>query len=807
MCIVLSMLARVSEAEVVTCSAAVVSSGSLVTAGSSRTDVYWGRVIARGDIRFLDLDVTVDALPSAHIDVDPRFKTFGAGIDYPVGEFSGKELWLRWQCTGQFVRSAGGESVFPSSINGVGVTDLFCQVMNGAFSGYDGSNVYLLGRYVPLTVPLGEGILFDAPTEGIYPMGTGAFVQNWPDVGSQVDSMLAHFDYDQWKQTAIDRGYYVRPNGVTPTSFADADGNLLYVQEATAGSQAFLTTSSLGNTPLAKLGQITMRPLVPPEGNTSLVPDRVLFVDTVEGTADGTRATISLSPPDPFFWKGVAYMMCDLETASGGNGASVLAKTPYEYMVDPTGSSTGTVLPDCIVDGILFHSGDFQRNGVGSVYGSYITTKGNATAGPPPVYYNSRLTTEGIIVPHFGPFVSAQSGNWWDRNTWGGIGVPDAGSSVSISEGHSVEFSGSIVDIKSLSNNGQLTCAGQFRFTNGSFANYGQVLIPSSLQMQFTGPGSFVNHNSIAGQIEQLSIQNESSAAAFTIDGGVDVGQLLLHNTHLELVAPVIDSPVVRAFDSATLRGDSTAGGTGLITCAGTLAYSNGAFSTGREWIPEAEFSAISPHDILVEPNATLTINAGPGQIYWTENVVVSSGGTLVGPGVGELRVGTSIVNNGSMFIDGNILNAMGAGPAALTHGTASSITTTQTLSGTGPVTFPYCDVDMNFASLGMASSVEVTRHQASHPNAPPAIAATGVTWELSAKGAGFSTSLRMVHSGLTDPYLCRYTGSGTSWVPARSRFDAATVELDGVTQFSTWAVGDASAGPVPVSVSDWSVE
>ena len=134
------------------------------------------------------------------------------------------------------------------------ITDFFVQVLNGDFN--TGSNplqpgnLALAGDYnwtqpgqwaLPTT---GRGILFDPIPDGqtMYPMGSGALVQKWPQVALQVSNTLdVALDYDFWKSFAIANNGYVRPsqNG---SGFVNEKGQTLYVT-----STGMLTTVASGN--------------------------------------------------------------------------------------------------------------------------------------------------------------------------------------------------------------------------------------------------------------------------------------------------------------------------------------------------------------------------------------------------------------------------------------------------------------------------------------------------------------------------------------------------------------------------------
>lgn len=291
---------------------------------------YWGEVLAGGNIRLLNLSVNVVSGPSAQINIAAGLKMQGAGIDYNSGSLPGKEQWLRWRCSGLLV-DQNDQPIFPTSgISGVQVKDFYSQLKNGAFSSYSASNVNLTNFYSPTTVAGGQGLLYDAPVNGVYPVGTGALVQSWPGVDTEIAAVRSQFGYSTWKQTAIDSGYYVRPTSTnTNTSYVNANGSPLYVKPpANSTAQPELTTVAAGNTPLLDLSQISMKPMVPVNGNTALVPDRLLFIDTIEGTENGTKPVTSFGSTAGFFWKGMVYTAGNLEFSGANASPTIRMKKP-----------------------------------------------------------------------------------------------------------------------------------------------------------------------------------------------------------------------------------------------------------------------------------------------------------------------------------------------------------------------------------------------------------------------------------------------------------------------------------------------
>lgn len=376
-------------------SSAGLMSGAIVTAGgTSSLNIHWGPILSSGPIHLLGLSPL--EIPSK----SGNPYTLSASANKFIGAGVGDEKWVKWQTADKLYFQQGGNitPVFPSTINGVTVTDFFVQVLNGAFN--SGSNplvpamLQLAGDYnwtqpgqwaLPST---GRGILFDPIPEGqtAYPMGTGALVQNWSQVALQVSNTIdVALNYDFWKNFAIANNGYVRPKQ-GGSGYVNEKGQTLYVTPT-----GFLTTTPTGNTLFTSLSQISMKKLVPPDGNTAQLPDRILFIDTPQGQANGTPVNVSLGSNDAFFWKGMIYCNGNWSTSGGGAFPTILMKNPDQYAADPTGTSTGQLVGNCYLDGLLYVTGNLSRTGNATIYGTLVTKGGYGGTGSPDIYYNSRL--------------------------------------------------------------------------------------------------------------------------------------------------------------------------------------------------------------------------------------------------------------------------------------------------------------------------------------------------------------------------------------------------------------------------------
>lgn len=378
--------------------AAVTAAGGagISVGGNSSLSVHWGPGWSTNNIELLDLTLDTDD-PIKVLTATGKF--FGAGIDT---EKEGSDKWLKWQTSGlltdsrgnPILRDAASTSLTHPTINGVPVTDFFVQILNGDFGpDWSPDKVQLDGDYLwkgagewasPFT---GEGVLYDPRPEGesAWPLGSGALVQKDPSVAARIDSLIRNdLDYTAWKTYAIANNGYVRPTGSGKDAhFVNNDGQVLYVTP-----DRTLTTNPEGNARLTNLDQLSMADLIPDSRNTSSIPDRILFIDTVSGTEDGPLGRVVLG--SGFFWKGLLFCMADVEASGVKASQSILMKNPDEYAQDPKGDSTGTIQKSCLMDGVLYVAGNYTCTGNGNIYGSLICRGGFTGSGTPDIWFNTR---------------------------------------------------------------------------------------------------------------------------------------------------------------------------------------------------------------------------------------------------------------------------------------------------------------------------------------------------------------------------------------------------------------------------------
>jgi hypothetical protein len=407
--------------------AALIAGAAVTPAGTSSLNVHWAPVMSKGNIYLLGLGQVASATSRGVTTwkLEPAGNKFvGAGVD----SGNGTENWLRWLTASTLYTQTGSNQipVFQNIPGGSAVVnDFFVQVKSGAFpTGPTASNMNLGGDYVSSLrgtawVNSGGNVIWSTdPASGALVPGSGALVQNFPQVNLWVDAVFQQMNYITWKAFAIANNGYIRQGS---GGYVNENGTPLYVTPSRT-----ITTVATNNTRLTNIKQISMKPLIPTSGpnayNTYGIPDRVLFIDTPQGTMNGTPVDVSLNSSDDFFWKGLLYINGNFSTSGGGAFPTVWMKNPDEYRQDPTGKTTGRAVSNCYLDGILFLTGNMSRTGNASVYGSVISKGGYGGGGSPDIYYNSRLK-EGLFkdvqgTGQTGIMVACVSGPIQEKNGW-----------------------------------------------------------------------------------------------------------------------------------------------------------------------------------------------------------------------------------------------------------------------------------------------------------------------------------------------------------------------------------------------------
>jgi hypothetical protein len=409
--------------------AAIIGGGGVSFAGNSHSNVAWGPTWAKGDLKLLNLGFTPAGVDKKGNPTDPGFtagnKLFISGAADP---FNVTDKWTKWQAgTGGFLKNDAGNMIFPTSIftGSYAVVDYMSQAWNHTFDSlstgyYPGNNKYgMTGFGVGLASATGSpaaptsngatsifGVYSDSPAYGqtLRPEGGGFLVQNSPVITARVNDMIDNIlGYTAWKNFAISRGRYFRPPTNGGSQFVNDQNQPLYVKnDPNNPNLKVLTTNSQGATAFTQLGQLSMINLVPGNGNIDTNPfaagyvlDQILFLDTPEGTKNGTMRDYNINSSDHFFFKGLMYVNGNLDTQGGGSFPSIRGKNPDEYATDAYGTTTGHMIDQCYLDGILFVRGKMSKTGNAAVYGTLVSVGQGATnavdgAGSPDLFYNTR---------------------------------------------------------------------------------------------------------------------------------------------------------------------------------------------------------------------------------------------------------------------------------------------------------------------------------------------------------------------------------------------------------------------------------
>lgn len=792
------LLAVPSSAHAVgfTATDAVYSDGPLSFSGTRLPEVHWGGVNAKGPVV---VDLQFDVLGKT---LGARAKAFSAGVDGPsTGD---QESWVRWRTTDELqMFHSMPTPIFPPAIDGTPVVDFFSQVMNGSFPGWTGANTSLSGYYFLSTVGSGEGILFDPPVAGEYTTGTGALVQNWPAAGTAVDDMIAtQLNYDYWKQYAIDHNTYLRPvvNGLNNvTGYTDAGGHKIYVTSARALTTSSLSVPGIENTTLTQLGQISRKQeVVEASGNTRFISDRLLFIDTIQGTEAGTSADIFIGHLDEFYWKGIVYIAGNLQMIGTGGSPDIRMQNPYEFLTDPHVTSSYSMRP-CIIDGVLYVRDAMDFTGSAALYGAFVSGSGSIT-NMPEVYYDSRLK-RGILGAC--TITSIASGNWHDWTTWDRAETPMPGDHVIIDRFHSV-YSWPVKHCGPVTVKGLLDLTGSEMIASDCvIRNEGTIFLENG-SLALSGVSALHNADTFPpAQIYCGPGDATSATIAFTDGSHV----LTCASTAEPLVMPTVIFNNSNADISAadlTVTGRATVSGTSSII--GQISYApdadlhyDGALTiSSGEWAAGFPVGFGAPHHVFAD-----------GSVVWlpashlpliTTILTIQEGSWL--NSLCEVSL-TELINHGSYRETTTTLS-----PNPLIFTNTGTIYNTQFATPGSALDFGLTGVGIQVQSVSEPTTITVARIDQNHPEAPAGIQ-TGLFWDIQSRGdqTGYVVDVTLPHDNRTEPYACRYTDVNQDWVPARTTWDADSVTLNGVTTFSAWAVGDSSLGAVPVTLSTFSAD
>jgi len=126
----------------------------------------------------------------------------------------------------------------------------------------------------------------------------------------------------------------------------------------------------------------------------------------------------------------------------------------------------------------------------------------------------------------------------------------------------------------------------------------------------------------------------------------------------------------------------------------------------------------------------------------------------------------------------------------------------------------PEPEVNVTVQTLGTLACLRVERVDADHPNRTGSAGGSGMGWggywvitatnSTGAPAAGYVLTLTLPHSGLSDPQVCKWKGTG--WDCARDGFNTDAVWRGNIISLSDWAVGE-HVGPTAVKVKTFEVK
>ncbi|MBN1810856.1 MAG: hypothetical protein JXA14_03375, partial [Anaerolineae bacterium] len=275
------------------------------------------------------------------------------------------------------------------------------------------------------------------------------------------------------------------------------------------------------------------------------------------------------------------------------------------------------------------------------------------------------------------------------------------------------------------------------------------------------------------GQIVNNTADNGGSvyanAGSVTLSGGQITNNSVTSNSS----ALYNDSSMINTTTILTITGDIYQEG-GVFSCDGNSLVLQGSLT-----LAGGTFTA---------PSTELRI---AGDLTRSGGTFDANGGNVFfhGAGIQTLNANTITfysvtVNSGVTLTTESVVTVNGG--VALETGAATQ--ETRSVSSTDLLAFALADLTITPATQGNLSSLRVTRVEISHPDAAGGIQ-TNRYWSIAAIGSGYTATLTLPHDGLSDPYACKYTGSG--WEGARDSFDSTTVTRSDITSFSDWGVSD----------------
>jgi hypothetical protein len=348
-----------------------------------------------------------------------------------------------------------------------------------------------------------------------------------------------------------------------------------------------------------------------------------------------------------------------------------------------------------------------------------------------------------------------RNGLWSAPATWSCGRVPEAGTSVTIGAGFTVELDSDTTALGNVTLDGTLTVPGAQTLTvSGNFINTG-TFTPGTGTVLLTGGTDQTLAATAPGTLTFYKLTVNKDPATVT----VTAASKLKASKKLTLTKGKLIS--ASDYGDVFIESAGTLELTSNITVSGNFT-NNGTLTTGGYGIT---------FDGGVEQNLSLlgatvfdnlTVAAGTTLIETdsNDNAVVS--GTLVNHGV--IRKTQSVAANSDYYF--GLAGDSGAG----------LVIDITSRAGADPLT-----------------AIRVDRVDSTPPHAP-GTNVTGIYWTLTATGSGFTATLILPQAGLANPQVCRYRNSVWNW--GQTSHDASTITWPGLTAFGEFAVYNPQGTP-----------
>lgn len=241
--------------------------------------------------------------------------------------------------------------------------------------------------------------LWDRTTQATDRLNIPDGAGNYPEpLTDTVSGLLGDLDYGIWKDLALERGQYYRPD--SSGNFSDYDGNPLYVDNQTGE----ITLASETNGQANKRATINALTAYPRSGtfDDAAIPADIIFIDTLDGNppydnggGDTNLCSLSLTGgtnvTSYFYTKGVLYVSGNLHVGGLGPGS-----TPLLSLINPNTGNPQSI--NIWHNGLVLTEGDYENQGTSAVFGSVVARGSFHGGGNPDVYYNV-LLRNGMAFP------------------------------------------------------------------------------------------------------------------------------------------------------------------------------------------------------------------------------------------------------------------------------------------------------------------------------------------------------------------------------------------------------------------------